>query len=134
MRGALSRAAPIAESRRVLGEALESGVLRDDGDRDLPSARSAYRPRPALLAGSRCPATARLAITSRFAPALASAAYFLLHGGLVLSERALSRAGHPLADFGRAWVFFWVLAPLPLLFHLPFLAGVIWPLIGMPAA
>ena len=62
-------------------------------------------------------------------------AYFLLHGGLVLSERALSRAGHPVCGFsGRAWVYFWVLAPLPLLFHQPFLAGVIWPLIGIPAA
>jgi alginate O-acetyltransferase complex protein AlgI len=61
--------------------------------------------------------------------------YFLMHGGLVLVERALSRAGHPLNGWiGRVWVFFWVLAPLPLLFHPPFLAGVIWPLIGMPAS
>jgi hypothetical protein len=56
--------------------------------------------------------------------------YFLLHGGLVLVERALSRAGHPLSGWvGRAWAIFWVLAPLPMLFHRPFLAGVIWPLI-----
>ena len=61
--------------------------------------------------------------------------YFLVHGGLVLAERALSRAGHPLTGWiGRLWVFFWVLAPLPILFHRPFLAGVIWPLIGMPPA
>ena len=61
--------------------------------------------------------------------------YFLVHGGLVLAERALSRAGHPLTGWiGRLWVFFWVLAPLPILFHRPFLAGVIWPLIGMPSA
>jgi alginate O-acetyltransferase complex protein AlgI len=58
--------------------------------------------------------------------------YFLIHGVLVLLERVLSRAGHPLSGWpGRAWVIFWVLAPLPLLFHRPFLAGVIWPLIGI---
>jgi alginate O-acetyltransferase complex protein AlgI len=60
--------------------------------------------------------------------------YFLMHGGLVLVERALSRAGHPLQGWmGRAWTIFWVVAPLPILFHPPFLAGVIWPLIGMQA-
>lgn len=61
--------------------------------------------------------------------------YFLLHGGLVLVERALARAGHPLSGvIGRAWVYVWVLVPLPLLFHQPFLAAVIWPVIAMPAA
>lgn len=60
--------------------------------------------------------------------------YFLMHGALVLVERTLARAGHPLNGWiGRVWVFVWVLVPLPLLFHEPFLAGVIWPLIGMPA-
>lgn len=60
--------------------------------------------------------------------------YFLVHGGLVLVERALSRAGHPLSSWvGRTWAVFWVLAPLPILFHRPFLAGVIWPLIGIPS-
>ena len=60
--------------------------------------------------------------------------YFLLHGGLVLVERALARVGYPLSGWvGRAWAIFWVLAPLPILFHRPFLAGVIWPLIGIPA-
>jgi hypothetical protein len=55
-----------------------------------------------------------------------------MHGGLVLAERTLSRAGYPLDGWaGRLWVFVWVLGPLPLLFHEPFLAGVIWPLIGM---
>ncbi|MES2522086.1 MAG: membrane bound O-acyl transferase family-domain-containing protein [Gemmatimonadota bacterium] len=59
--------------------------------------------------------------------------YFLVHGGLVLVERALTRAGYPLSGWvGRAWVMFWVLAPLPILFHRPFLAGIIWPLIGIP--
>ena len=54
--------------------------------------------------------------------------YFLLHGILVLIEKALARAGHPLRGWpGRAWAFFWLVAPLSILFHQPFLAGVIWP-------
>jgi Membrane bound O-acyl transferase family len=58
--------------------------------------------------------------------------YFLMHGGLVLVERALSRAGHPLAGWtGRTWAFFWIVMPLPILFHQPFLAGIVWPLIGV---
>ena len=60
--------------------------------------------------------------------------YFLLHGGLVLVEGALSRSGRPLTGgLGRAWTVFWLVAPLPLLFHRPFLAGVLWPLVGIPA-
>jgi alginate O-acetyltransferase complex protein AlgI len=56
--------------------------------------------------------------------------YFMIHGGLVLLERALSKRGHAVSGwFGRAWTAFWLLAPLPLLFHPPFLAGVIWPLV-----
>jgi hypothetical protein len=58
--------------------------------------------------------------------------YFLIHGGLVLVEQAASRAGHPFSgSIGRAWAFFWLAVPLPILFHRPFLAGVIWPLIGI---
>jgi Membrane bound O-acyl transferase family len=60
--------------------------------------------------------------------------YFLLHGLLVLFEHALERGGlpinrHPWA--GRLWVWLWLALPLPILFHRPFLAGIIWPLIGM---
>lgn len=59
--------------------------------------------------------------------------YFLVHGALVLFERALADAGRPLSGWvGRAWAIFWLVAPLPILFHRPFLAGVIWPLIGIP--
>lgn len=58
--------------------------------------------------------------------------YFLVHGGLVLVERGLTRAGYPLSGWvGRVWVMFWVLAPLPMLFHRHFLAGIVWPLIGI---
>lgn len=58
--------------------------------------------------------------------------YFTLHGALVLIERALSKAGHPLKGWiGRCWALFWLVLPLPLVFHRPFLAGVIWPLLGI---
>lgn len=58
--------------------------------------------------------------------------YFLIHGGLVLVERALAEAGRPLSGrVGRTWAIFWVVAPLPMLFHRSFLAGIIWPLIGI---
>jgi alginate O-acetyltransferase complex protein AlgI len=58
--------------------------------------------------------------------------YFLLHGLLVLAERRLAQAGYPLHGWpGRAWSVFWLVAPLPLLFHRPFLAGIVWPLAGV---
>jgi alginate O-acetyltransferase complex protein AlgI len=60
--------------------------------------------------------------------------YFTLHGLLVLGERGLARAGRPVdrpAWLGRLWTLGWLVLPLPLLFHPPFLRGVVWPLIGM---
>jgi hypothetical protein len=59
--------------------------------------------------------------------------YFILHGLLVLIETALAKSGKPVNRrlwLGRIWVWFWVVVPLPILFHRPFLAGVVWPLIG----
>jgi hypothetical protein len=59
--------------------------------------------------------------------------YFTLHGLLRLAEQRLERAGHPVwrrAWLGRAWTLFWLVAPLPILFHRPFLAGVVWPLLA----
>jgi alginate O-acetyltransferase complex protein AlgI len=59
--------------------------------------------------------------------------YFALHGLLRLAEQGLERAGHPIyrhAWIGRAWTIFWLVLPLPILFHRPFLAGVVWPLLG----
>jgi alginate O-acetyltransferase complex protein AlgI len=61
-------------------------------------------------------------------------AYFLLHGMLVLTERRLDRAGRPVNGWGmwsHVWVLGWLVLPAPILFHLPFLRGVVWPLIGM---
>ncbi len=58
--------------------------------------------------------------------------YFALHGLLMVIERQLERAGRPVsrhAWVGRAWTLFWLVVPLPILFHRPFLAGVVWPLL-----
>lgn len=52
-------------------------------------------------------------------------AYFLLHGALVAMERRMGRPPGPV------WTIFWLAAPLPLLFHRPFLRGVVWPLVGL---
>jgi hypothetical protein len=52
-------------------------------------------------------------------------AYFLLHGALVGIERRMARPP------GHVWTIFWLAAPLPLLFHAPFLRGVVWPLAGL---
>jgi len=60
--------------------------------------------------------------------------YFLLHGVLVLAERRLEREGRPVHSWGawaHVWVLGWLVLPLPLLFHRPFLRGVVWPLIGL---
>jgi alginate O-acetyltransferase complex protein AlgI len=32
---------------------------------------------------------------------------------------------------GRAWTLAWLVLPLPILFHRPFLGGVLWPPIGI---
>lgn len=60
-------------------------------------------------------------------------AYFALHGLLRVAEQRLERAGHPIsrhAWIGRTWTLVWLLLPLPILFHRPFLEGVVWPLLG----
>jgi alginate O-acetyltransferase complex protein AlgI len=51
--------------------------------------------------------------------------YFAIHGALTQLERERG-------PFGRAVTLFAVVLPLPLLFHRPFLQGVIWPLLGTP--
>lgn len=60
--------------------------------------------------------------------------YFVLHGILIYVERRLERAGRPVSGWGvwsRIWVLGWLALPMPILFHRPFLRGVVWPLIGM---
>jgi alginate O-acetyltransferase complex protein AlgI len=61
-------------------------------------------------------------------------AYFMLHGILMTVEARLAKAKRPIDRvpwFGRVWTLTWLLAPLPILFHRPFLVGVVWPLIGL---
>jgi alginate O-acetyltransferase complex protein AlgI len=60
--------------------------------------------------------------------------YFLLHGTLVLVEGGLEKAGRAVSTWGgwaHVWVLGWLALPLPILFHVPFLRGVVWPLIAM---
>jgi alginate O-acetyltransferase complex protein AlgI len=60
-------------------------------------------------------------------------AYFSLHGLLVGVERLLERRGRPVASWGpwrHVWTLGWLALPAPVLFHQPFLEGVVWPLIG----
>jgi alginate O-acetyltransferase complex protein AlgI len=56
--------------------------------------------------------------------------YMTAHGFLVLLERRLPFLTRQ-AWMGRLWGAFWLLAPIMFLFHVPFLRGVIWPIIGM---
>ncbi|MEO8084982.1 MAG: MBOAT family protein [Ardenticatenales bacterium] len=61
-------------------------------------------------------------------------AYFALHGALLEVERRFERAGRPVSGWGpwkHVWVLGWVLGPVGILFHRPFLEGVVWPIIGL---
>jgi alginate O-acetyltransferase complex protein AlgI len=51
--------------------------------------------------------------------------YFLLHGALVAIERRFPHVA------SRGWTLFWLAAPLPILFHPPFVRGIVWPLVGL---
>ena len=58
----------------------------------------------------------------------------MLHGFLMTVEARLAKASRPIDRvpwIGRIWTFTWLLAPLAILFHRPFLIGVVWPLIGL---
>lgn len=60
--------------------------------------------------------------------------YFAIHAAAMQVESGLSRGGCPV-DYipwvGRLWTLAWIVLPLPLLFHRPFLRGCVWPLIGV---
>jgi hypothetical protein len=49
--------------------------------------------------------------------------YFLIQGASMLAQRHVGRS--------RLWTLATLILPLPLLFHAPFLNGVVWPMIGM---
>ena len=56
--------------------------------------------------------------------------YFALHGVAVVGERYLQRHTPGVGGWkGRLWTLLWLIVPLPLLFHEPFLRGVVWPLL-----
>jgi alginate O-acetyltransferase complex protein AlgI len=60
--------------------------------------------------------------------------YFALHGVAMSMEQRWHRAAKPIdaiAWRGRLWTMAWILIPLPILFHWPFLNGCVWPLIGI---
>ena len=55
--------------------------------------------------------------------------YFVINGiGIVLEKRIVFLDSTMLR---RVWTWAWVLLPLPILFHRPFLEGCVWPIIGM---
>ena len=58
--------------------------------------------------------------------------YFLLHGfAMHLESQYLKRYEwfNNRSGLGRIWTLMWLLVPLPILFHGPFLAGCVWPLL-----
>lgn len=62
------------------------------------------------------------------------ALYFVLQGLGILLERhwLLVATVIPAAPLvSRLWTFCWIVIPLPILFHRPFLEGCIWPLVGI---
>lgn len=63
--------------------------------------------------------------------------YFVLHAIAMQVESLLGQRNSTwLANprTGWWWTLLWLLVPLPILFHPPFLAGCVWPLIGLTAA
>ncbi|WP_162499800.1 MBOAT family protein [Mucilaginibacter terrigena] len=60
--------------------------------------------------------------------------YFTIQGLLVLVEKMLVLKRITLFQnkiIARIWVFFWLVVPMPLLFHRQFLKLVVWPLAGL---
>ncbi|MGE3852294.1 MAG: MBOAT family protein, partial [Planctomycetota bacterium] len=57
--------------------------------------------------------------------------YFVVHGGLILIERARQSAGRPIGGWpGWCWTVLWLALPLPILFHPAFVEQVLLPIIG----
>ncbi|MES2265675.1 MAG: MBOAT family protein [Bacteroidota bacterium] len=60
--------------------------------------------------------------------------YFLIQGIVVVVEKVLVIKRITFLQnkiIARIWVFFWLVAPMPLLFHEQFLKQVVWPLAGL---
>jgi len=60
--------------------------------------------------------------------------YFVIQGILVLIEKVLVLKKITFLQnrlVARVWVFFWLIAPIPLLFHEQFIKQILWPLAGL---
>ena len=61
------------------------------------------------------------------------ALYFVIHGALVTLERSTGLEAwlrrRPV--WSRVWTVFWLVLPMGILFHPPFLRGIVWPLAGI---
>lgn len=60
--------------------------------------------------------------------------YFIIQGTLVIVEKGLINHKVKFLQDGlltRMWIFFWLVAPMPLLFHEQFINRIIWPLAGI---
>lgn len=59
--------------------------------------------------------------------------YFIIQAGVVLAEKKIiSKTDHFLNNriWSHIWVFFWLVLPAPLLFHVAFIKEIVWPLAG----
>nr|WP_294949445.1 MBOAT family protein [uncultured Mucilaginibacter sp.] len=60
--------------------------------------------------------------------------YFVIQGLLVLVEKLLAGKGILFLKnkwVARMWVFFWLIVPMPLLFHEQFIKQIVWPMAGL---
>ncbi|TFF35971.1 MBOAT family protein [Mucilaginibacter psychrotolerans] len=60
--------------------------------------------------------------------------YFVIQGILVLVEKLMASRGVFFLRnklVARIWVFFWLIVPMPLLFHEQFIKQIVWPLVGL---
>lgn len=60
--------------------------------------------------------------------------YFTIQGILVLTEKVLANNKVMFLQnkiIARIWVFFWLVVPMPLLFHPQFIKQILWPLAGL---
>lgn len=60
--------------------------------------------------------------------------YFVIQGLLVLTEKLLQSRGVTFLQnkaIARLWVFFWLIVPMPLLFHEQFIKQIVWPMVGL---
>lgn len=60
--------------------------------------------------------------------------YFIIQGALVLMEKAFTLNKVTFLKhrmWARVWLFFWLVVPMPLLFHAQFIKKILWPMAGL---